>query len=195
MDYDRTKVPQTYDAGREMSISDKAAALAFFVEKLTADSVRSIIDLGCGTARFSAALADVFEADVLGVDPSSKMLDQARNKFHDSRLNFALGSGELIPADDDSCDLVFMSMVLHHLSDPAQVARECYRVLRTGGSVCIRNTVLDEIGTYPYLTFFPGIESIISQQLRSRAALNAAFADAGCGLIAHETVWDQLAPD
>jgi ubiquinone/menaquinone biosynthesis C-methylase UbiE len=37
-------------------------------------------------------------------------------------------------------DVVFMSMVYHHFADPVVVAKECRRVLRDGGYVCIRNS-------------------------------------------------------
>jgi len=44
-------------------------------------SSKRILDLGCGTGRFSAALRARFEAEVIGIDPSKKMLEQARSFF------------------------------------------------------------------------------------------------------------------
>ncbi|MGI9422997.1 MAG: class I SAM-dependent methyltransferase [Hyphomicrobiaceae bacterium] len=195
MDYDRTTIPDTYDAGRELSESGKRSALVFFAENLIADEISTIVDLGCGTARFSRALADLFDADVLGVDPSRNMLDQARKKVNSDRLTFALGSGEAIPAADGSIDLVFMSMVLHHLKDPVRAAEECRRVLRVGGSICIRNTVSDEISSYPYLEFFPSIRKIIAGELVSRSYLSDVFAGAGCSLAVQRSAWDEVAPN
>jgi SAM-dependent methyltransferase len=43
-------------------------------------STKTIQDLGCGTGRFTEALAVRFDADVIGVDLSKKMLAQARSK-------------------------------------------------------------------------------------------------------------------
>ena len=95
-------------------------------------SVKSsvIIDLGCGTGRFSGALAEIFDANVLGVEPSAKMIERARAKHTDVRLRFLEAPGEALPVDDSSIDMVFMSMVLHHLAEPAKVALECWRALR-----------------------------------------------------------------
>jgi ubiquinone/menaquinone biosynthesis C-methylase UbiE len=39
-----------------------------------------VLDLGCGTGRFSEALAAQFDAHVIGLDPSLKMLQVAREK-------------------------------------------------------------------------------------------------------------------
>src|SRR5229473_1249403 len=50
--------------------------------------------------------------------------------------------------------MVFMSMVLHHLDDPDRALEECRRVLRRGGTVCLRAGTVDRIGNYPYVRFF-----------------------------------------
>jgi trans-aconitate methyltransferase len=42
--------------------------------------IKTILDLGCGTGRFSEALRARFEAEVIGIDPSKKMLEQARSQ-------------------------------------------------------------------------------------------------------------------
>ena len=71
-----------------------------------------VLDLCCGTGRYSEALAAYFDAGVIGLDPSTKMLDQARKKLRDPRVRYQTGHGEAIPLADDSVDLIFMSMVL-----------------------------------------------------------------------------------
>lgn len=193
MDYDQTTVPEQYDAGREISADKKREFIARFAKTIGTKDINKIIDLGCGTGRFSEALADTFDANVLGVEPSTKMIEQARAKHQDVRLRFQNGSGEELPAPDSSIDMVFMSMVLHHLADPQKVAVECWRTLRTGGHVCIRNTVADEIDSYPYLDVFPSIRGIIAAQLLSRARLNSLFEPLGFTLVAGETSWHEIA--
>ena len=44
------------------------------------DGVSRIVDLGCGTGRYSEPLSVHFQADVIGIDPSEKMLEEARKK-------------------------------------------------------------------------------------------------------------------
>ena len=111
MDYDQTAIPETYDRGR----SHSPAVLRLWMEALSShvprDGVRDIVDLGCGTGRFSFGLADHFEAQVIGVDPSEKMLQQARAKASSHRVSFRHGGGEALPLQDRSADMVFLSVV------------------------------------------------------------------------------------
>ena len=68
--------------------------------------------------------------DQTHLDPLRKMLDQARRKPAAGNVVYRQAAAEALPFPDGCADLVFMSMVYHHLSDPAAVARECHRVLR-----------------------------------------------------------------
>ena len=126
-------------------------------------TVSEILDIGCGTGRYSMALAAHFNARVIAVDPSEKMLAEARKKATE-RVRYERASAESLPLPDASIDMVFMSMVFHHFDDPGQAVRECRRVLRRGGTVCLRAATIDRIGTYPYVPFF-GRSSPIMQNV------------------------------
>ena len=88
-----------------------------------------------------------------------------------------------------------MSMVYHHLPDTQCTARECHRILREGGHVCIRNSTLDAIESFPYLNFFDGIRSIIEEQSISRDQITNDFRSAGFKAVTHKAVAHFLAPD
>ncbi len=195
MDYDSTSIARTYDAGRDLPARKKQQLLEFFVRHAAPGEIAVVIDLGCGTGRFSEALAEAFDARVFAIDPSEKMLAQARLKTRSDRVSFELAPGEALPFDRESVDMVFMSMVFHHLSHPDRVLGECARLLRRGKYACVRNTTADEISSYPYLDFFPGIETIIEQSLLSRERLTALFSAAGFEAVAQETTWHEIAPD
>src|ERR1700674_4661389 len=104
---------------------------------------------------FPKRLRARFGADVIGIDPSKRMLEQARSKPHDRRILYELGRGESIPLPDNSVDLIFMSMIFHHLDNPALAAREGRRVLRDQGTAFLRAGTRERISSYPYVEFFP----------------------------------------
>lgn len=117
MDYDRVEIAATYDQARALT----PEALLVWKRLLTRNIDRAVIsravDVGCGTGRFSELLAAEFNCQVVGVDPSKKMLGEARRKLPRPDIVFMQGSGEALPLPDSSADLEFMSMVYHHFSD------------------------------------------------------------------------------
>ena len=150
-----------------------------------------VVDVGCGTGRFTHPFAERFTGRVIGIDPSAKMLEGARNKPTNGRVEFRQAPAEQLPLDDGSADVVFMSMMLHHLDDRARAARESRRVLRRGGCLCVRNSTRDS--TYPQQRFFPGLQAIIDSQLPSRDEVIALFEGAGLRLKGYERVSYRLA--
>jgi ubiquinone/menaquinone biosynthesis C-methylase UbiE len=195
MDYDKTNMAAVYDSGRGYDPEILRQWLDLFSAHVPKEGVSRIVDLGCGTGRFSEALSVHFEADVIGVDPSKKMLEQARKKTTRRGVVFKQASGENLPVDDKSADMLLMSMVFHHLREPLNTASECYRVLRERGNVCLRNTTVDATESFPYLPFFPSVRSVIEEQLPSRDQVRSIFEEAGFHLTAHEIVRHQNAAD
>lgn len=92
------------------------------------------VDLGCGTGELMEIVSGISD-QVIGVDSSTKMLDQARSRLKDlnARLDFRLGEIEHIPLKDSEADLAFINMVLNHIAVPANVIRETRRILKPGG--------------------------------------------------------------
>lgn len=131
MDYDATDIASTYDRGRDHGPEFLDLWMNVVSSHVRDQRTKRILDLGCGTGRFSEALRARFDAEVIGIDPSKKMLAQARSKRHDRRIRYEPGRGESIPVPDNSVDMIFMSMIFHHLDNPALAARECRRIWRT----------------------------------------------------------------
>jgi ubiquinone/menaquinone biosynthesis C-methylase UbiE len=190
MDYDQTAIAAAYDAARGY----RPEVLRHWLDLIAAHVPAFpplIIDLGCGTGRFTHPLAERFRTRVIGIDPSKRMLDGARKKPGNDCVEFQQAPAEEIPLNDACADVVFLSMVLHHLKDRTRAAKECRRVLREGGRVCIRNSTRDS--TYPHHRFFPGILPMIENELPSRDEVVAMFEDCGLCLIAYQRVSHLLA--
>ncbi len=193
-EYDRTEIPSAYDRGRDHG----PQLLTLWTDAVRAHLVQpthQILDLGCGTGRFSDALATHLDADVVGLDPSVKMLSQAAAKPHSPRVRYARACAEAMPLRSGSIDAIFMSMSLHHFSSHAQAAAECRRVLRPDGRLFIRNGSREQIPFYPYYPFFPSSHPILEEVLPSTDGIRATFEAAGLRLIAQNLINQEIAPD
>ena len=190
MDYDQTDMPENYDRGRTQPDGVLEMWLERIATAVTGHPVGAVIDLGCGTGRFTEGLARRFQSSVLGVDPSEKMLAQAKAKPASPGVAFVRGSGEHIPAKESSADLIFASMSFHHFESRPQVARECRRVLRQSGHVCIRNSTREK-GS-PYEAYFPNYRDTL-ERLPSAQEITDAFCGGGFVLRSHETVPHKMA--
>ena len=194
MNYDETDIPVGYDRARDHGPENVALwmnAISSFAEFR---GINTILDLGCGTGRYSQGLAAHFDADLIGVDPSSAMLRQAAAKNTGASVRYVLGHAEAIPLQEDGIDLIFMSMVFHHFVDPAAAARECRRVLREGGIAFLRAGSRERASLYPYVEFFPTSVPIIQDLLSTRAFMRETFETAGFRTAASDVVTQMVAP-
>ena len=190
VDYDQTDMPENYDRGRTPLDGVLDMWMARIAAALAGREISNIVDLGSGTGRFSEALAKRFNANVIGVDPSEKMLAQARAKPMSDRVTFVRGSGEEIPCRRASADLIFSSMAFHHFRSPGQVANECHRVLRDKGAVCIRNSTRER--SSPYEAFFPNYRRALDS-LSAGSEITGAFTRNGFDLHSHQVVPHMMA--
>jgi ubiquinone/menaquinone biosynthesis C-methylase UbiE len=195
MKYDATEIPAAYDKARARSPEVMAHWMDAVAKQTRAGGpVGRILDLGCGTGRFSGPLAQRFGACVIGLDPSSKMLRQAVAKRDGPSVLHAIARGEELPLPDGSVDLVFMSMVFHHFTDPPRVAVECRRVLRAGGVAFLRAGTRDRIPSYPPTRFFPSSVPIMERTLVPAAAVVQTFEGARFETVDQGQLRQQIAP-
>ncbi|HEX6942904.1 MAG TPA: class I SAM-dependent methyltransferase [Gemmatimonadaceae bacterium] len=194
-EYDKTDIPAGYDRARDHGPEVTNLWMNTIASHLEGHSVTRILDLGCGTGRFTEALAARFNAEVIGLDPSQKMLELARKKQHDARVQYQLGRAENIPLESASFDLVFMSMSLHHFNDMTVAARECRRVLRNSGRVVIRTATREQINSYPYVPFISTSIPILEEVLPSIAEIRDSFAAAGLHMFRSQIITQTIAPD
>ena len=194
MDYDATDIAAAYDRGRNHGPEVMELWMDVVSSYVRDQQIKTVLDLGCGTGRFSEALAVCFDAEVVGVDPSTKMLDQAHAKLRD-RLRYELGRAELIPLSDNSVDLIFISMVLHHFDDPVLAARECHRVAKDQATLFLRAGTCECISAYPYVEFFPESRPVLENRLSGRRSIRELFERAGFRVFAEDLIVQEIAPN
>ncbi|MCI4348173.1 MAG: methyltransferase domain-containing protein [Thermoplasmata archaeon] len=95
---------------------------------------RDFLEVGCGGARWSIALARA-GARCVGLDFSSAQLAHARreSQAHPTRLSLVRASVESIPFRSAKFDRVFCDFGALTFADPRRAIPECSRVLRVGG--------------------------------------------------------------
>jgi len=97
---------------------------------------KDVLELGCGAARWSIALARG-GAQVVAVDVSPRRLDQARKLARDAGVNltFVEASAESVPLPDQSFDVVFCDFGAMTFANPFRTVPEATRLLRPGGQL------------------------------------------------------------
>jgi ubiquinone/menaquinone biosynthesis C-methylase UbiE len=104
----------------------------FFEDKI-------VVDGGCGSGKFSAALARFGAKKVIGIDIGENGLEfaraQAKKVDYGDRLHFRYGSLLDLPLEDASIDIVWTNGVVHHTLDYQKCVAEFNRVLKPGGDL------------------------------------------------------------
>ena len=103
---------------------------------------RVILDVGCGNGYQMAPLTRT--NIVYGLDISEANIEKALSKGIKARLHDV---EQRFPFEDDFFDVVVCSEILEHLFSPEKVLEECYRVLKSSGTLivtvpnlyCLRN--------------------------------------------------------
>ena len=141
----------------------------------------TVLDVGCGTGGFSAAIASASAASVVGVDHARAFIEFARNqhKTQRGRVDWVNGDAEELPFTGGSFDRVILSFVLHQLPEPERAVREAARVTRTGGSVLVRTIAPeDAVGRVP-ARFFPSMAAADQARMPRVAQIKLWLSDAG----------------
>lgn len=133
--YQSDDVAESYDqkrfsqGGELIDRREKRAVL----DTLVPVDGREILEIACGTGRFTTMLAER-GADIVGLDISEPMLQQGRDRACstgvDGGLSFLRGDAERLPFRDDRFDAV-LAMRFFHLADtPETFLAEMRRVSR-----------------------------------------------------------------
>ena len=107
--------------------------------------VTRVIDLGAGTGTGTFALLRRFPgAHVTAVDLDSRRLERVQARARDQHLAHRVST---VATDLDQpwpdlgpADLVWASMALHHVADPARTLTQILGLLRPGGALVVAET-------------------------------------------------------
>ncbi len=194
-DYDQTDVHARYDQARRLPPETQSLWARIIAQSIPQNKIETIVDLGCGTGRFSSLLAETLSARVCGIDRSEKMLAQARKNVSSPDISFLRGSAEAIPLADNTIDLIFLSMVYHHIQNRETAISGFRRILRGQGYVCVRTSTRQNMKSYCWCQFFPEAMKIEASRVPDRTELINLFQSHGFNLIRHIEVNQLFASD
>lgn len=157
-------IASNYPAARAFSAETADTWTTVLHPFLTRFHRPTVLDLGCGTGRFASLVAARFAARVIGLDLSIGMLRAAKRGAAGGNLFYATARGESLPLADATCDLAWLSQVIHHIPDREACAWELRRVVRPDGYVLIRGAFGDRLDGFPaFFRFFPGAQRLVAQ--------------------------------
>ena len=118
----------------EKVINDLFTANQIDLAELIKD--KNVIDIGCGSGRFSIALSKMGAKKVTAIDINLQGIEVAKKFSQNSNISnieFIEHNVLDLPFDDGSFDFVFSKGVLHHTGDLEKGLEEYSRVLKKGG--------------------------------------------------------------
>ncbi len=112
----------------------------FFYDK----KVNKVLDVGTGNGKFIEVLIESFpKAKITGVDPDDNSLKEAGTNYPE--VSFQKMNAEELLFDNNSFDVVSLSMALHHLHKVKKGLKEIKRVVKPNGWIIINELFSDNL--------------------------------------------------
>ena len=100
---------------------------------LAGQHFESILELGCGTGKNTAFLAEI-GANIHALDFSEGMIGKAKEKLKAGNIRFSMADlTTRWPCEDAAYDLIVCNLVLEHIEDLGHIFSEAARTLRPRG--------------------------------------------------------------
>ena len=138
IDFNDKRVVDAYD---ELPLWSAPFGL-MLLDRIPMKPEMSVLDVGCGTGFPLLELAGRLgpSSRLVGIDTWSAALERARAKakaYGLENVRIVEGDAARMAFDDGSFDLVTSNLGINNFEDPDAVLRQCFRVLRTPGTLAL----------------------------------------------------------
>lgn len=94
---------------------------------------KCVLDLGCGYGWHCKFSAENGAKQVLGIDLSQKMIEEARRRNAESRIEYRVCGIEAYEYPEDTWDCVISNLALHYIKDIEPIFQKVHRTLKPDG--------------------------------------------------------------
>lgn len=142
-----------------------------------------VLDIGTGTGKIPIILAN-FQPKwhIIGVDLAESMLKLGKENIKKAgksqQIILSLVDAKQMPYDDHSFDLVMSNSLVHHIPNPLDLFKEIHRVVKTKGSIVIRDLLrpqckndIEQIVTQANLDYNPRQKQLFKDSLHAAFTL------------------------
>jgi len=185
---DYANISQVYDRARRPDKPHVEWWLARLAQAGSLAPGRRLLDLGCGTGRWIIPLVERTRCEAVGLDKSPEMLLKARTKDETGRIRWLVGDMVSPPVRLECFDCVLMSLMLHHLDEPAAAFRAAFAALRPDGVLLVRQGTLEQIVDDPAHRFFPEAVTIDRKRTPFRVEVKTWLTESGFENVTAEPV-------
>lgn len=134
-----------------------------------------LLDLGFGRGHIMH-LARAYGFEVYGMDSSSHLVEQLRPQFGMRLSHGTLGTD---PIPWESFDVIIMSHVVEHVTDPGRILREVMQKLSPGGVLYVAVPDIESLQFRIFGKYWDAINPMVHMQYFNEASMSRLLRDSG----------------
>ncbi len=183
-------ISERYDVGNDvLSFGAHRLWKSYMVRQARAPRGGRVLDLATGTGDIALLFSDAVgaEGEVVGVDFSPGMIEQANKRPKNRRpnLRFEVGDAMNLRFGTDSFDICSISFGIRNVDDPVQALAEMRRVVKPGGRVVVLEFgqprgLFGQLYRFYSETILPVIGGVVSGNREAYSYLNRTAAAFPC---------------
>ena len=131
--YDDEEFFKGYSELREGVSANDLIEIPQFFDLIGNVKDKTILDIGCGAGGHDRRLIELGAKSVLGIDISTKMLEEAKKNKNSDKIEYQLLSMNDLEKLDRKFDLVVSSLAIHYIEDYDGLCKKVYNLLNDGG--------------------------------------------------------------